>query len=112
MGFIEKTQVGKTGSPTLVPTLLSTLWNEMGIVEKEGGLHVFHTDILNLVFFSFLPTAEITAWLPSKIGLHLPTAEGLTTKAKITTFALMTLDRYLLFITIVATAGKSRTGRV
>ena len=34
----------------------------MGIVEKEGGLLVLDTDILNtfFFFFFFLPTVEIT----------------------------------------------------
>ena len=56
-----------------------TLWKEMGIVEKDGVLPVFDTDILNT-----LPpptkkkkTAEITSQLPCKIGSHLPSMEGL-----------------------------------
>ena len=51
-------------------------------VEKEGGLPVFHTDILNaffffFFFFFFLPTAEITARITGKISTNLPVAEGL-----------------------------------
>ena len=46
----------------------------MGIVEKERGLPVFDTDIVN-TFFS--PTAEINARLMSKIGENLPVVEGL-----------------------------------
>ena len=57
---------------------LSTLWKEMGMVEKEGGLSVFDTDILNTFFF--LPTAEITAQLSGKISAHLSIAEGLISK--------------------------------
>ena len=53
----------------------------MGIVEKEGGLHVFDTDILNTFFFFFpflfLLTAEIITQLTGKIRANLPTAEGL-----------------------------------
>ena len=33
---------------------LSTLWKEMGISEKEGGLAVFNTDILNTFFCQLL----------------------------------------------------------
>ena len=32
---------------------LSTLWKEMGIVEKEGGLPVFDANILITFFFVF-----------------------------------------------------------
>ena len=39
---------------------LSTLEKEMAIAEKERGMPVFDTDILN-IFFSLPPTAEITA---------------------------------------------------
>ena len=46
------------------------------VVEKEGGLSVFDTDIRNLFFF--FATAEITAQLTGKIGAHLPAAEGLS----------------------------------
>ena len=57
---------------------LSTQWKEMGIVEKEGGLPVLNTDILNsFFFFFFLLTAEITTQLTGKISAHLPAAEGL-----------------------------------
>ena len=45
----------------------------MGIVEKAGGWPVFDTDIPN----TFLPTAEITAQLQSKVIAYLPTVEGL-----------------------------------
>ena len=50
----------------------------MGIAEKEGGLPVLPTDILNtFFFFFFLPSVEIIARLPGKIGAHIPTPEGL-----------------------------------
>ena len=52
----------------------------MEMVEKEGGLSVFDTDILNFFFFFFFsssPTAEITAQFPGKIGENLPATEGL-----------------------------------
>ena len=45
---------------------LSTLWKEVEIVEKEGGLPVFDTDIQSNFF---LPTAEISARLPTSEGL-------------------------------------------
>ena len=45
----------------------------MEIAEKERGLSVFGTDILN----TFLPTTEITAQLTGKIGTNLPVTEGL-----------------------------------
>ena len=47
----------------------------MEIIEKEGGMPVFDTDIINTFFF--LPTAEITARLTVKIGAHLSATEGL-----------------------------------
>ena len=51
----------------------------MEIVETEGGLPVFDTDILNTFFFFFFfgQTAEITARLTGTIGANLPAAEGL-----------------------------------
>ena len=57
---------------------LSTLWKEMEIVEKEGGLPVFDSDILN--FFLFFSIAEITTQIMGKISANLPTAEGLMQK--------------------------------
>ena len=47
----------------------------MQIVEKEGHLPVFVTDILNFFFLS--PTVEINVQLTSKIGENFPIAEGL-----------------------------------
>ena len=47
---------------------------ETEIVEKEGGLPVFDTNIPNTFFFQ---TAEITIWLTGKIGTNLPAEEGL-----------------------------------
>ena len=44
----------------------------MGIADKEGGLPIFDTDILNTIF---LPTAKFTSRLTGKIGAHLPAAE-------------------------------------
>ena len=52
---------------------LSTLWKEMGIVEKEGNLLVFDADNLKKNFI----TAEIIARRMGKISAHLPAAEGL-----------------------------------
>ena len=52
---------------------LSTLWEEMGIVEKKKEAWLFLTLILKF----FLPTAKITARLPGEIGAHIPAAEGL-----------------------------------
>ena len=51
----------------------------MGRAEKEGGLPVFDTDILNFFFF-LLPTAGITAQILGKIGVLIPAAEGLRMK--------------------------------
>ena len=45
----------------------------MGIAEKEQGLSVFDTDILNTFFSSI----EITAWPLGKIGARTPVMEGL-----------------------------------
>ena len=42
---------------------------EVEIVEKEEGLPVFDTDILNTLFW---PTAEITTGLMGKINADLP----------------------------------------
>ena len=53
----------------------------MEMVEKEGGLLVFDSDIINtFFFFFFLPTAEITAQLTGKIDAHLPITMGLKSK--------------------------------
>ena len=40
----------------------------MGMAEKDGGLPVFDTGHSKYVF---LPTIEIAAWLPGKIGTHM-----------------------------------------
>ena len=44
------------------------------IVEKEGGLPIFDTYILNIIF---LPTAEVAARLMGKVGTNLPAEERL-----------------------------------
>ena len=48
----------------------------MRIAEKEVGLPVFDTDLLNNYFFFFFQTAENThgSWVKSA---HLPDTEGL-----------------------------------
>ena len=66
---------------------LSALGKEMVIVEKEGGLPVFDTDILN----TFLATTEITARFAGKIGAHLPAVEGFRTIIKKWIWYYMTL---------------------
>ena len=47
----------------------------MEMVEKEGGLLVFNTDILNPLFF--FASAESSAQHTSKIVTNLPAEEGL-----------------------------------
>ena len=54
----------------------STLWKNVGTAEKEGGMLVFDADILNNFYF-FLPTAEITTWLPGESSAHTPATKGL-----------------------------------
>ena len=44
------------------------------MAEKERGLPVFDTDILNAFFF---PTAGIATWSSGKISAHTPVAKGL-----------------------------------
>ena len=86
---------------------LSTLWKEIGIVEKEGGFPLFDTDN----FLKILSTAEIISQLTGKIGVNLPARERLTFTVTIFTIGQKLIKRYCNIGMIYRTGFKRKETR-